>query len=105
LRFAVDSSDKSVSRYCKQLVSSKIADCEPWEPMAHKFGHQKVIGSLLHLAWCTRPDIALPVGALAAYASAPCVAHHEALLNVVRYVRLSAGRGLTFGGGDKRVGF
>jgi hypothetical protein len=33
---------------------------QPGEPMAHKLGYQKVIGSLLHLALCTRPDIALP---------------------------------------------
>jgi hypothetical protein len=54
--------------------------------MADKLGYQKVIGSLLHLAQCTRPDIALPVGALAAYASAPSEAHYEAMLDVVRYL-------------------
>jgi hypothetical protein len=73
--------------------------------MAHKLGYQKVIRSLLHLVQCTRPDIALPVGALAAYALAPSVAQYEALLNVVRCVGSSAGRGLTFGGSDETVGF
>jgi hypothetical protein len=71
--------------------------------MAHKLGYQKIIGSSLHLAWCTRSDIVL--GALATYMSAPSVAHHEALLNVVRYLGSIAGQGLTFEGSDKRVGF
>jgi hypothetical protein len=45
------------------------------------------------------------MGALAAYTSAPSVAHHEALLNVVCYVGSIAGQGLTFEGSDKRVCF
>jgi hypothetical protein len=53
--------------------------------MAHKLGYQKMIGSLIHLAQCTRPDIALPAGALAAYALAFSVAHFAALVKVVRY--------------------
>jgi hypothetical protein len=75
------------------------------EPMAHNLTYQKVIGSLLHLAQCTRPDIALPVGALASYASTPSEAHSEALVKLVRYVGMKAGRGLTFGGSDTPVGF
>jgi hypothetical protein len=73
---------------------ASLRAAQPGEPMAHKLGYQIVIGGLLHLAQCTRPDNALPVGALAAYASVPSVAHHEALLNVVRYVRSMAGRDL-----------
>jgi hypothetical protein len=59
--------------------------------MVHQLGYQKIIGSLLHLAQCTRPDIALPVGALAAYALAPSVAHFAALVKIVRYVGGSDG--------------
>jgi hypothetical protein len=84
---------------------ASLRAAQPGEPMVHKLGYQKVIGSLLHLAQCTRPDIALPVGALAAYTSVPSVARYEALLDVVRYVGSTAGRGLTFGGSDNPVGF
>jgi hypothetical protein len=84
---------------------SSLRAAQPGEPMADKLGYQKVIGSLLHLAQCTRPDIALPVGALAAYASAPSEAHYQAMLDVVRYVGSTAGRGLTYGGSDKPLGF
>jgi hypothetical protein len=76
---------------------SSLRAAQTGEPMADKLGYQKVIGSLLHLAQCTRPDIALPVGALAAYASAPSEAHYEAMLNVVRYVGSTTGWDLTYG--------
>jgi hypothetical protein len=59
--------------------------------------YQSAVGSLLHLAQCTRPDIALAVGALAAYCSKPTQAHHDALADVVRYVGYTAERGITFG--------
>ena len=55
------------------------------------------VGSLLHIAQCTRPDIALAVGALASYAKAPSQAHQEALLDVIRYVGSTAQRGITYG--------
>jgi hypothetical protein len=55
------------------------------------------IGSLLQLAQCVRPDIAAPVGALAAYNSAPTDAHFAAMLDVIRYVGSTAERGITYG--------
>jgi hypothetical protein len=55
------------------------------EPMADKLECQQVVGSLLHPAQCTCPDIALPVSALAAYAAAPSEGHHAALLDIVGY--------------------
>jgi hypothetical protein len=48
------------------------------------------------LAQCTRPVIALAVGALAAYSSAPSSDHVEALLGVVRYGGSTAQRGITY---------
>jgi hypothetical protein len=74
---------------------SSLRAAQPGEPMADKLGYQKGIGSLLHLSRCTRPDIALLVGALAAYNSAPSVAHCEAMLDVVRYVGSTAERDVT----------
>jgi hypothetical protein len=84
---------------------ASLRAAQPGEPMAYKLTYKKVIGRLLHLAKYTRPDIALPVGALASYASAPSVAHSETLVKLVRYVGMTAGRGLTFGGSDTPVSF
>jgi hypothetical protein len=74
------------------------------EPMVDKQLYQQTIGSLLHLAQCTRPDIALSAGALAAYCSRPSAGHWECLLDVVWYVGSTASRGITFGKQSKALG-
>ena len=73
------------------------------DPRADKEMYQSVLGKLMHLAQCTRPDIALPVAALAAYGSDPTTSHMSALLDVTRYVGSTAGRGITFGGVQRPV--
>jgi hypothetical protein len=45
-------------------VYAGLRDAHSGVPMADKQLYQQVLGSLLHLAQCTRPDIALPVSAL-----------------------------------------
>jgi hypothetical protein len=66
------------------------------DDMAGKEAYQSGIGSLLHMAQCLRPDIAAPVGALAAFCSAPTAAHFVAMLNVIRYVGCTSDRGITY---------
>jgi hypothetical protein len=53
----------------------------------------------MYLAQCVRPDIAAPVGALAAYNSAPTDRHSAAMLDVLRYSGSTAerGHGITHG--------
>jgi hypothetical protein len=74
-----------------------LQSAQTGEHMADKEEYQEVVGSLLHLVQCTKPDLALAVGALAKYCSAPSFAHHAALLDVVKYVWCTASRGITFG--------
>jgi hypothetical protein len=69
--------------------------------MADKYLYQRVP----HLAHCTRPDIALPVTALAAYGAAPLEEHHAALVDIVRHVGSTAARGITYRGKRKPLGF
>jgi hypothetical protein len=78
-------------------VYASLRAAAPGEAMADKEGYQVSVGSLLHLAQCTRPDIALAVGALAAYSHAPSLAHQVALVDLVRYVGCTSGRGITYG--------
>ena len=73
--------------------------------MADRDAYRSAVGSLLHLAQCTRPDVALAVGALSSYVHAPSQAHWDALLDVVRYVGHTAHRGITYGGTDAPVEF
>ena len=67
------------------------------DELADKERFQSGVGSLQHLAQCTRPDIAVTVGALASFSSAPTAAHYDAMLDVVRYVGATATRGITYG--------
>jgi hypothetical protein len=61
------------------------------------------VSSLLHLAQCVRPDIAAPVGAFAAYNSAPTLVHYATMLDVIRYVASTAERGITYGRSSSRI--
>ena len=49
------------------------------EPLnKEKYGYSQLVGSLMYLTVCTRPDIAQAVGALAKYMAAPTLIHWAA---------------------------
>jgi hypothetical protein len=78
-------------------VYGELQAAREGDDMADKEAYQSGIGSLLHMAQCVRPDIAAPVGALAAFCSAPTGAHYVAMLNVIRYVGCTSDCGITDG--------
>ena len=75
-------------------VSSKLT--RYGDEQCDKAWYGALIGSLLYLAVCTRPDIAHAVGVLARYMSAPLKEHWEAGKGVLRYLRGTANYGLKF---------
>jgi hypothetical protein len=87
---------------CKPLstplsASTKLSKVgEPLDTGQH--GYAQLIGSLMYLSVCTRPDIAQAVGALARHMSAPTVAHWKAAKGVLRYIAGTATYGIKFGG-------
>lgn len=94
-RAGVSGQRRSVPMSCQ--VHSELRAATPGEAMADIDEYQSILGSLSHLAHCTRPDVAHAAGALASYNAAPSRAHYEALLDVVRYVGSTASRGITYG--------
>ena len=60
--------------------------------------YPSLVGSLQHFANCTRPDIAYAVGVLGRYSKRPRQPHWEAALRVLRYLRGTLTRGITYGG-------
>ena len=70
-------------------------DGEPLDTSVH--GHSQLIGSLMYISVCTRPDIAQAVGALARYMAAPTVAHWRAAKGILRYIAGTAKHGINYG--------
>ena len=73
---------------------------EPLDTTVHHYS--ELIGSLLYVAVCTRPDISQPVGALSRYMSKPTVTHWNLARGVVRYLASTPNTGITYSasGGD-----
>ncbi|GLC47151.1 hypothetical protein PLESTB_000600200 [Pleodorina starrii] len=69
---------------------------------AELYPYSALVGSLLYIAGCTRPDISQAVGVLTRHMSAPGKEHWKAGKEVVRYLAGTADYGLVFGG--DRVG-
>ena len=58
--------------------------------------YSQVIGSLMYIMNCTRPDIAYSVGRLARYTSNPGKDHWDALVRVLRYLKHTMNYGLHY---------
>ena len=64
-----------------------------------RYPYSALVGSLLYIAGCTRPDISHAVGVLTRHMSAPGKEHWKAAKEVVRYLAGTADYGLVFGDG------
>ena len=76
----------------KTAEDEEATDCE---------SYQSLVGSLMYLATCTRPDIAYAVGTLARFSSKPNQTHWVAAKRVLRYLKGTANLGIIFSGGDE----
>jgi hypothetical protein len=65
------------------------------------YNYSQLIGSLMYLSVCTRPDISQAVGALARYMARPTKVHWQAAKGVLRYLSGTANYGIIFGGASK----
>ena len=80
-------------------LSPSIKLTKEGEPLDREtYGYSQLVGSLMYLSVCTRPDIAQAVGALARYMAQPTAAHWQAGKGVMRYLAGTANYGITFGG-------
>jgi hypothetical protein len=56
----------------------------------------ELLGALLYIALATRPDIAFAVNLLSRFSSNPGMDHWKGLLNIVAYLKITSGIGITF---------
>ena len=67
------------------------------------YTYSQLIGSLMYLSVCTRPDLAQAVGALARHMAKPTTEHWTAAKGVLRYLSGTANYGITFGGQELKL--
>ena len=67
--------------------------------------YQSVVGSLMYLSTCTRPDIAFAVGVLARFSSKPNRNHWVAAKRVLRYLKGTTNFGLFYSDGSGVLGY
>ena len=65
----------------------------------------EVVGELMHVGVCTRPDIMYAVGMLARHSATPDSTHWHAAMHVIRYLKTTADQGLTYCRGQPSVPF
>jgi transposase InsO family protein len=61
------------------------------------FQYSSLIGSLMYMSVCTRPDISQAVGALARYMQAPTTVHWKCATNILRYLAGTSDYGICYG--------
>ena len=69
------------------------------EPLDQQ-SYQSLVGTLMYLATCTRPDIAFAVGTLARFSRKPNAVHWKGAKRVLRYLRGTTNFGIVFRGDD-----
>ncbi|GKC71804.1 putative RNA-directed DNA polymerase [Tanacetum coccineum] len=76
------------------MVNQKLF-MEKKAKLADKNRYQRLVGKLIYLSH-TRPDIAYAVGVVSRFMHQPQVAHMNAVLRIVRYLKGTAGHGVLF---------
>ena len=67
------------------------------------YAYTNLVGSMLYMSVCTRPDIAQAVGALSKFMAAPTTTQRQAAIGVLRYLTGSKGFGITHGASAETI--
>ena len=80
------------------LSKAMCPKTEQERTLARRQPYRELVGSLMYLMVCTRPDIAFAISQLSRYTSNHGPGHWSALMHVIRYVKGSKGLGVTYRG-------
>jgi hypothetical protein len=92
-RYGLEGARAKVTPMAQGVVLTRGGD----EPMVDVRQYRELLGSLLYLSGCTRPDISYSVGALSRYMAEPHQSHWLALKGVLAYIASTSGMGLVYG--------
>lgn len=70
-----------------------------------KFPYRELIGSVMFLSICTRPDISCAVSVLSQFLEEPQQCHVTAAKRILRYLKGTIGLGIKYSGSSPLVGF
>lgn len=84
-------------------VQLAAGDSDPID--TNTYPYASVVGALLYLSVCTRPDIAFAVGVLSRHMAAPTTAHWAAAKGVLRYLAGTTDICLCFGHSEGVLGY
>jgi hypothetical protein len=69
----------------------------------NKIPYKSLVGCLIYLSICTRPDISIIVGVLSRFCSNPGKTHWQAALRVLKYLKGTQTLGITYKQGTNMV--
>ena len=81
--------------FCNGILSTSLTHIDPKtclvkacdsDSVFEQNVYQRMIGSLMYLATCTRPDLAFSLSYLFSFSPHPLVRHHAAVTRVFRYL-------------------
>lgn len=82
----------------------KSTEQERTEMSMKKYPYRSVVGCLMYIAICTRPDIAYAVGVLSQHLEHPSIKHWFLAMHVIRYLSGTRSLGIHYGKGECQVG-
>ena len=88
--------NKNDSGVCKTPVDLNLHLSKNKSESVSQLEYSRVIGSLMYLMSCTRPDIAYAVSKLSRYTSNPGSDHWKGITRVLRYLRYTRSYGLHY---------
>ena len=92
----LDKFDKDESNIARTLVDINLHLSKNIGQSISQLEYSRIIGSLMYVMNCTRPDIAYSVSKLSRYTSNPGVDHWKEIIRVLKYLRYTQNYGLHY---------
>ena len=97
---------------CKDVLTladsnSKLTKLRQEEAFVPKYPYRELVGALMYIATCTRPDIAHAVGNVAKYCERYNKSHWTAAKRIIKYLKTAQDLSIVFSGVNKgeMIGF